>query len=157
MYVCKTYLSDILVSHSADLLDIGRTLRHVLEVVANQDELILLVLGDLDVDALLHDDAADNLLADEVADLDLVEAGLGVLVDVDVGEMRVDVAHLVLEALRDTGNQVLDDRANRAEGGDVLAVAVVDLDGDLVLLGLGEGDGKVTEVLDELPCRNELC
>lgn len=61
-----TNLSDILVAHSADLLDIGRTLRHVLEGVAKQDELVLLRLGDLDVDTGLEGDVAHNLLADEV-------------------------------------------------------------------------------------------
>lgn len=61
-----TNLSDILVAHSADLLDIGRTLRHVLEGVAKQDELVLLRLGDLDVDTGLEGDVADNLLSDEV-------------------------------------------------------------------------------------------
>lgn len=61
-----TNLSDILVAHPADLLDIGRTLRDVLERVAQQDELVLLRLGDLDVDTGLEGDVADNLFADEV-------------------------------------------------------------------------------------------
>lgn len=62
-----SYLSDILVPHTADLLDVCSALRDGLEGVAEQDKLILLALGDLDVDALLHDDSADELLADEVA------------------------------------------------------------------------------------------
>jgi hypothetical protein len=65
------YLSDILVSHSADLLDVGSTLRHVLERVAREDELILLVGGNLDIDTLGHDDTADDLLSNKVSDLDL--------------------------------------------------------------------------------------
>lgn len=98
-----TYLTDILVPHLADLLDIGGALGDVLQAVAEQDELILLVLGDLDIDTLVHDDAADDLLADEVTDLNLEEAGLVALLNVDVdGEMGVDVAHLVLVALGDT-------------------------------------------------------
>lgn len=66
--------------------------------------------------------------------------------------MGVDVAHLVLEALGDTGDHVLDDRADGAEGSDVLAGAMVELDVDDVLLGDGEGDRDVAEVLDELAC-----
>jgi hypothetical protein len=147
------YLSDILVAHPADLLDIGSALRDVLQVVAEQDDLVLLVLGDLDVDALGHLHPSHNLLADEVADLDLEQARLGVLVDVDVdGEMRVDVSHFIFEALRDADNQVVDDGADGAEGSDIFAVAVVDLNRDLVLLGLTKVDSQVTEVLAELSC-----
>ena len=147
------YLSDILVAHPADLLNIGSRLGNVLEGVAAQDELILLVLRDVDVDAGLHHHPANNLLADEVSDLDLEETSSAVLLNVDVdGKMRVDVAHLVLEAFRDTDDQVADDGADGSEGSDILAVAVVDLNGDGVLLGLAEVDSQVTEVLDELPC-----
>lgn len=60
------YLTDILVSYSADLLDICCALGHVLERVSEQLQLILLVLGCLDLDTWLHDDLADNLLTDEV-------------------------------------------------------------------------------------------
>lgn len=95
------------------MLDIGGALGHVLERVAKQDHLVLLVLGDLDLDAGLHDYPSDNLLADEVSDLDLPQIGLAVLLDVDVdGEMGVDVAHLVLEALGDTDDQVVDEGAD---------------------------------------------
>jgi hypothetical protein len=81
-------------------------------------------------------------------------AGLGVLLNVHVdGKMSVDVAHLVLEALGDTDNEVVDDGADGAEGSDTLARAVVHLNGDDVLLGAAEGDGDVGEVLGELACR----
>jgi len=144
-------LTDILVSDSADLLDVGGGLGDVLERVAKQDELILLVLGDLDLNTLVHDDPPDELLANEVADLDLEQASLVVLVEVDVdGEMGVDVAHLVLEALGDTDNQVLNQGADGAETGNGLAGAVVDGDGNDILLGLGEANGHVAKVLDEL-------
>jgi hypothetical protein len=66
--------------------------------------------------------------------------------------MGVDVAHLVLEAFGDADDQVVDEGADGAEGGDILSVAVVDLDGDDVLLGLGEVDSQVAQVLDELAC-----
>lgn len=65
--VLSSYLSDILVAHSADLLDVCRGLGDSLEGVAGQDELILLGLGDLDVDTLLHEDSADELLTNKVA------------------------------------------------------------------------------------------
>lgn len=148
-----SHLSDILVSDSADLLDIGGALGDVLQRVAEQDELVLLVLGDLDIDTLGHRHPSDNLLANEVSDLNLPQAGLLVLVEVDVdGEMGVDVAHLVLEAFRDTDDQVVDERANGSEGGDILASAVMDLNGDGVLLGVAEVDSQVAQILDQLAC-----
>lgn len=145
------YLSDILVSHPADLLDIGSTLRYVLDRVAREDKLVLLGGGDLNLDTGLHNNTADNLLANEVSDLDLKQASLGVLVEVDVdGEMGVDVSHLVLEALGNTDDQVLDQGSDSSKSGDVLANTVVDLDRDGVLLGDGEVDGQVAKVLDQL-------
>lgn len=146
-------LSDILVPHPADLLDVCGGLGDSLERVAEQNQLILLCLGDLDIDSGLHDDFANELLADEVTDLDLVDT-VGVLVQVDVdGEMGVDVSHLVLEALGNTDDQVVDEGADGSESGNGLADAMVDVDGDDVLLWRGEGDGDVREVLDQLAPR----
>lgn len=99
----------------------------------------------------MHGNSSDDLLANEVSDLDLEQTRLLVLLQVDVdGEMGIDVSHLVLEALGDTGDQVLDDGSDGAEGGNIFTVAVVDLDRDGVLLGVTEVDSQVTEVLDEL-------
>lgn len=67
--------------------------------------------------------------------------------------MGIDVAHLVLEALGDTNDQIVDDGTDGAESGHILAVAVVDLDTDLTLLGDGEIDSDMAEVLDELAPR----
>lgn len=64
--VREPYLTDILVSHSANLLDVCRALGHSLERVASDGQLILLALGDLDVDTTLHGDPAHELLTDEV-------------------------------------------------------------------------------------------
>jgi hypothetical protein len=126
-------------------------LRNVLERVTREDELILLGGGSLNINTGVHDNSADELLADEVSDLNLVQVGLGVLGDVDVdGEMGVDVSHLVLETLGDTNDQVVDEGSDSSEGSDILADTVVDLDGDLVLLGAGEVDGQVAEILDQL-------
>ena len=128
-------------------------MRNVLEGVALEDELILLGLGGLNIDTLLHHHASDNLLANEVSDLDLVQTSLGVLGYVDVdGEMGVDVSHLVLETLGDTDDQVVDEGSDGSEGSDILSVAVVDLNGDGVLLGLTEVDGQMTKILDKLAC-----
>lgn len=90
------------------------------------------------------------LLVPSIPDLNHPEAGVVVLLKVDVdGEMGVDVAHLVLEALGDTNDHVVDDGADGAQSGDVLAAAVVHLDLDDILGGLLEGDGKVTKILLE--------
>lgn len=64
--------------------------------------------------------------------------------------MGIYVAHLVLEALGDTDDQVVDERPDGTEGGDVLAVAMVDLDTDHVLLKDGEVDSEMAQVLGEL-------
>ena len=66
--------------------------------------------------------------------------------------MSVYVAHLVLVAPGDAGDQVRDEGPHRPEGRDILADTVVDLDADDVLLGEREADGEVVEVLGELPC-----
>lgn len=146
-----THLTDILVPHFAHLLDISRRLRHVLDRVTRQLQLILLVLARLNRHTRVHNDLANDLLANEVSDLDLEQASLGILADVDVdGEMGVHVAHLVLEALGDADDHVVDQGADCAEGSDILAGAVVELDVDEALLGVGEVDGEMGEVLDEL-------
>jgi hypothetical protein len=64
--VFSAYLSDILVSHFADLLDVCRALGNTLQRVAADDQLVLLRLGDLDFDTGLHHHSLDDLLADEV-------------------------------------------------------------------------------------------
>jgi len=64
--------------------------------------------------------------------------------------MRVDVSHLVFKALSDTDDQVIDERSNCAEGGDILSCAVVEFDLDDIFLGMREVDRQVVEVLGEL-------
>ena len=63
--------------------------------------------------------------------------------------MGVDVTHLVLEALGDTNDHVVDERTDGAESGDVLAGTVVHLDLDGGGIGLLERDGQVTKILLE--------
>jgi hypothetical protein len=50
--------------------------------------------------------------------------------------MGVDVAHLVLEALGDADDQVVDEGSNSPKRRDALAGAMVDLDADDVRLWL---------------------
>ena len=64
--------------------------------------------------------------------------------------MGVDVSHLVLEALGDADNQVVDQRSDCAEGSDILACTVVKLNVDDILLGVGEVDCYMAEVFAEL-------
>lgn len=86
-----------------------------------------------------------------IPDLNLVQASLRVLVDIDVdGEMCVDISHLVLVALGNADDQVVDERADCAEGRNVLPGAVVQLDVDDLLLGVREVDRQMVEVLREL-------
>jgi hypothetical protein len=87
----------------------------------------------------------------DVPDLNLVQASLSVLVNVNVDwEMCVDVSHLVFEALGDTDDQVVDECADGSEGSDVLSGTVVQLDVDDILLWVGEVDSQMLEVLGEL-------
>ena len=86
-----------------------------------------------------------------VPDLDLPKTSLVVLVQVDVDrEMGIDVSHLVLEALCHTDDQVVDQRSDGAESGDILASAVVQFDINDVLLGVREVNCQMAEVLGEL-------
>ncbi len=85
------YLPDILVPHSADLLNVGRALRYILEGVAAEDELVLLRLGDLDVDTRLHRHSPHQLLADKVSGSRELSASLS-------HEMHRRLIFLILEA-----------------------------------------------------------
>jgi hypothetical protein len=64
--------------------------------------------------------------------------------------MGVYVSHLVLVALGDANNQVLDEGADGSESGDILAGAVVNLNADEVGLGFGEVDSQMAQILYEL-------
>ena len=86
-----------------------------------------------------------------VPDLNLKQTSLVVLVNIDVDwEMCVDVSHLVLEALGDTDDQVVDEGSDGSEGSNVLSRAVVEFDVDDILLGVREVDRQVVQVLREL-------
>jgi len=66
LFFISIYLSDILVSNLAALLDIRRALGDILNGVAAKDKLILLSLRNFDIDARTHDHPADDFLANEV-------------------------------------------------------------------------------------------
>lgn len=122
-------LTDILFLDAGDVVDLGSRLGHLLEVVSGEDDLVLDV-GRADGDSVEHVDGTVDLLSQEVDDLD----DLSVVTDGGRdGEVCVDKAHLVLEALGDTEDQVVDVRADGADAGDVLLVSEPDLDNDLSL------------------------
>lgn len=84
-------------------------------------------------------------------DLDLPKTSLVVLVQVDVdGEMGIDVSHLVLETLCHTDDQVVDQRSDGAESGDILASTVMQFDINDIFLGMREVDCQMAEVLGKL-------
>ena len=66
--------------------------------------------------------------------------------------MGVDISHLVLVALGDAGDEVADDGLDGAEGGNVLAAAVVDLDIDGVFARQREAGGQVREIFGQFAC-----
>jgi hypothetical protein len=126
----NSHLPNILIPHPTNLLNIRRALAHPLQTIPRQHQLILHILARLHINPRLHSDSPDNLLPQEIANLDLIHARVAILLDVHVdGEMRVHVAHLVLEAPGHADDEVLDDGFHRADGGDVLAGAVVQFDG----------------------------
>ena len=109
-----------------------------LDVVAEDLDLVLDVVGLLDLGVPDHVDLALALLAKEVADGDVV----GVVNDAGDGEMGVHEAHLVQETEGDSGGHVLDVGADGVHGGLLLGAGVPDLDGDVLAVLLdGEGAG----------------
>lgn len=66
--------------------------------------------------------------------------------------MGIDVSHLVLESLGDANDQVVDEGSDGSEGSNILSGTVVQLDVDDVLLGVGEADCQVAEILLQLAC-----
>jgi hypothetical protein len=145
------HLSDILVADSADLLNVGGALGDVLQGVSGQLKLILDVGRGDDLNTRLGGNTAHDLLAKEVSDLDFVQIGLRVLLNVDVdGKVSVDVAHLVQETAGNTNDQVVDEGTDSTEGSNALANAMVELDGDGGLVGTAKGDSNVRKVLGQL-------
>lgn len=64
--------------------------------------------------------------------------------------MCIDVSHLVLEALGDANDQIVDEGSDSSESSNILSRAVVEFDVDDILLWVGEVDCQVVQVLREL-------
>ena len=121
-------LTDILVLDEAGLVDESSGETDVLEVVAGDDDLIL-DAGALDLAAVSHLDVTDTLLAEEVVDGEDGVVLDGVARD---REVSVDEAHLVLEALGDTGDHVSDVGQDGLDASALLTVRHPGIDDNLV-------------------------
>ena len=121
-------LTDILVLDEAGLVDESSGETDVLEVVAGDDDLIL-DAGALDLAAVSHLDVADTLLAEEVVDGEDGVVLDGVARD---REVSIDEAHLVLEALGDTGDHVSDVGQDGLDASTLLTVRHPGIDDNLV-------------------------
>jgi hypothetical protein len=139
-------LSDILVLDGGRLLDEGCGLRDCLDGVSGDDELVLLFLAVLALDSIVHANAADEFLAQEVTDFDQAASLRDGAID---GEMSVDSAHLVLVAVGDALDQVLDVRADSAHGGQLLLLAEPFLNLEGLLVWHVDVDGQVSEGLGQ--------
>jgi len=144
-------LTDILATRDlGDVVDHGSRLRDGVDIIASQDDLILLLLRTINSDARKHLHNTDELLAKEVVDLDL----LLVLADTAVdGEVSVNETHLVLVALGDTDDHVLHVTGNSADAGNSLASSEPHLEHNVLVLVALDGHvevADVTEVTGEL-------
>jgi len=144
-------LTDILATGDlGDVVDHSSRLGDSVDVVASEDDLILDLLRAVDLDTREHLDNTDELLTKEVVDADL---GL-VITDTTVdGEVSIDETHLVLVALSDTDDHVLDVTGDSADAGNSLTSSEPHLEKDvLVLVTLDDHVqiADVTEVTDEL-------
>lgn len=144
-------LSDILVAGLANLLDVSGSLGNGLQRVTLKDKLILLGLGDLDLDSLTDGNLSNVLLTEVVSDLNSVSVVDDVNVD---GEMGIDISHLVSVTLGNTGNQVLDKRLDGTESSNVLSLTVVDRDLDKAVRDLAESNVNVLELLGQSTTRS---
>lgn len=67
-----------------------------------------------------------NHQVSNVPNIDLEKPSLRILLDVDInGKMGVDISHLILEALRNADNQVVDDGFDSSERSNILAGTMV--------------------------------
>ena len=112
------------------MLEILTGTRHGFDVVALQDQFVLL-RGRVDAgDAVRHDHSSDDLLAEKVSNLHDSVVLAGHNVD---GKVSVDGTHLVQVALGDADNHVLNVRAHGADGGELFADAEPLLHANLLL------------------------
>ncbi len=151
------------------LVDLSAGERHLGDVVTRDLDLVL-DIGSTEVgNALEERNATDLLLAQEVSDLNDITAGLLDASHVN-GEVSIAESHLVLEALDDASDHVLDVRADGTDGSDGLAVAEPEVDLDLATvlddldieghvlegasqLAAGASDGDLSGLLGHSDCR----
>ena len=139
-------LTDILATRDlGDVVDHGSRLRDSIDIVASENDLILDRLRAVDGDTREHLDNTNELLTKEVVDADL---GL-VVADTTVdGEVSVDETHLVLVALGDTDDHVLDMTGDSADAGNGLTSSEPHLEDDVLVLVTLDGHVKVADVTE---------
>lgn len=64
---CHTDLSNILVPHPTDLLNIRRALRHILQRISGDGQFVFLALRYLNINTFVHRDSSNNLLPQEIS------------------------------------------------------------------------------------------
>jgi len=139
-------LTDILAARDlGDVVDHGSGLRDSVDVVAGKNDLILNLLGAVDGNAREHLNNTDELLAKEVVDADLLPVITDTTVD---GEVSVYEAHLVLVALGDTDDHVLEVTGDSADASDSLTGSEPHLKNDVLVLVTLDGDIKVANVTE---------
>lgn len=86
-----------------------------------------------------------------VPNVNLKKPALRILLDIDInGKMGVDISHLILEALRNTDNQVVDYGFDGSECCNILAGTMMQFDIDEVFRRMGEADREMGQVLRKL-------
>jgi len=110
-------LTDILVLHQAGLVDQGGGARAQLDIGTLEDDLVLGRFGLHDLGIAQHINGSDNLLTQEVSNFD----GLASLGDLGVDrKVVVHQTHGVTEPLGNTGDHVVNVRADSSEGRQLL-------------------------------------
>lgn len=66
--------------------------------------------------------------------------------------MCINITHLITEAFCYSNNHIVDDCSDGAEGRDIFSATMVELNVDDVLLWVGKGDRKVSQVFGEFAC-----
>lgn len=64
--------------------------------------------------------------------------------------MGIDISHLILEALRNADNQVVDEGFDGSQRCNILAGTMMQFDIDDVFRRMGEADRKMSQVLRKL-------
>jgi hypothetical protein len=119
-------------------------LRDSIQVITSENQLILLRCRLANSDTVQHLDTEADLLTQEVSDLDL----LGVISNDDIDrKMGIDVTHLVLEALGNANDHVVDNGSDGSDACDMLAVAMVHDKFELVIFNKLDFHVEVTKVL----------